>query len=102
MKRTSEIEELSPEDTRERLMLGLNRLNLISRFFKEYSEFSILFTEIGEARKKNPTMFDELGRNIQEIYPGGLDSLLIQPIQRGPRYKLLLDALSNRTSRKCR
>lgn len=94
LKKTSEIEELSPKDTQERLKLGFKRLNLISRFFKEYSEYSILFTEIGEARKKNPTMFDELARNIHKIYRGGFDSLLIQPIQRGPRYKLLLEALN--------
>ncbi|MCC5791871.1 MAG: hypothetical protein JJT82_04575 [Legionellaceae bacterium] len=79
-----------PEDASLRLKLGIQRVMLVRDFFAQLTHYSPLFTEITNAQKESPELFTQLNAHIIKTDKMGIDSLLMQPIQRGPRYQLLL------------
>ena len=72
--------------------LKLERSSLLNRFFELYKSYSILFDEYALEYKSNPDQFKQI--NFYMIQNSGsrlgLDAHLIMPIQRGPRYELLI------------
>ncbi|MGL6036660.1 MAG: RhoGEF domain-containing protein, partial [Legionella sp.] len=88
------------ENTSEKahLLLRNQRVNLLSAFFSEYKNYIKLYDTYLTQQKQNPTQFDKINEYFahDKIQPG-FEAHLIQPIQRGPRYQLLIAAAQDNT-----
>lgn len=75
-----------------REVLKLDRLSLLSQFFELYKSYSTLFDEYALACKSNPEQFKQINFYMTQNSGTrlGFESHLIMPIQRGPRYELLI------------
>ncbi|OCH98375.1 hypothetical protein A8135_12555 [Legionella jamestowniensis] len=74
--------------------LKIQRIQLLKAFFTLYREYASWYEIYVKETSGNPAEFDELSIYLSESYPGklGLADYLIQPLQRGPRYNLLVTA----------
>ncbi|MFJ1269348.1 RhoGEF domain-containing protein [Legionella lytica] len=68
-------------------VLRQQRQQLITAFFKAYKDYVQAYNSFCVASKKEP----EYAAVISHLGKHDLESLLIQPIQRGPRYMLLIN-----------
>lgn len=67
-------------------ILREQRKQLITAFFKAYKDYAQSYNDFCAVTKKSP----EHAAVASHLGKQGLESLLIQPIQRGPRYMLLI------------
>lgn len=85
-------EAISPE---ERLKLKIERAQLMKAFFHAYQSYPALYNVYLVDCKSSPVVFETLNARIlqdtNQVF--GLASLLIQPIQRGIRYEMLIKEL---------
>ncbi|MBL7479838.1 RhoGEF domain-containing protein [Legionella bononiensis] len=85
-------QELDPSDLND---LRTERMKLIGQFFTEFKSYMSLYEEFLKT-KYNPDLsankvpFTQLDEFLKTISQNNSDSLLIQPLQRGPRYELLI------------
>ena len=85
-------QELNPSDLND---LRTERMSLISQFFTEFKSYMSLYEEFLKT-KYNPDLsvnkvpFTQLDEFLKPISQNNSDSILIQPLQRGPRYELLI------------
>jgi hypothetical protein len=78
---------------RERGILREDRPRLIERFFKVLVTYALLYDEFCKIQKNAPD-FQEIEGELKRLSNGlGLLPHLITPIQRGPRYKLLISEI---------
>lgn len=96
------------ENTSEKahLLLRNQRVSLLSDFFKEYQTYMNLYDNYLAQQKQNPTQFDKINEYFAHVkIQPGFEAHLIQPIQRGPRYQLLIAAAQDNnkgvTERNC-
>jgi hypothetical protein len=83
---------IQPEiDPRERNILKIQRSQLLDAFFNAYPLCSNLYINICQEEKANPELFKEINNLVSPNNPSALLRYLIQLIQRGPRYKLLVE-----------
>lgn len=81
-------------DDVERNTLRAERIQLLKSFFNAYQEYTPLYNQYTQLRKDNPSQFNRINGDIKSNNPNklGLQDLLVSPVQRGPRFALLLDA----------
>jgi hypothetical protein len=84
-----------PEKAAKRLEYFNARINLLQRFMGVFKEYLVLFERYKTALEDNPQLFATLNHVMQAESPSvsPIESLLILPIQRAPRYKLLAQEL---------
>ncbi|KTD45175.1 RhoGEF domain-containing protein [Legionella quateirensis] len=85
-------QELNPTDLSE---LRAKRMILIGDFFTEFKTYMSLYEEFLKtkynAKLPSETLpFKQLDEFLKSKSPNNSDSILIQPLQRGPRYELLI------------
>lgn len=79
------------EDQRHQLIN--ERAGLLKAFFEALKQYLPLYTAYMDDFAQRPQVFEAINNALQ---PSGLQSLLVEPIQRGPRYYLLVqEALKN-------
>ncbi len=71
------------------------RAKLLERFFEIYQSYEKLFNQYNELYKQNPTHFKQINFYMRKNHNSKLDfgAHVIMPIQRGPRYLLLVNEL---------
>lgn len=83
------------ENTSEKahLLFRNQRVSLLTTFFSEYKNYMNLYDSYLTQQKQNPAQFNKINEYfaLLKIQPG-FEAHLIQPIQRGPRYQLLIAA----------
>lgn len=85
-------EEISDE---EREALRVQRRQLFKLFFEAYKEYTNFYQKFISEMNKNPQQFSNIQQRLIEQKRLGLQDYLIMPIQRGPRFQLLIEALIN-------
>lgn len=89
---------LNPKEQKLAVFGRLDRAKLLENFYEAFLEYTIIHKEIVEAQKKLPHMFTELDKALKatEYHGGDFNSIIMAPIQRGPKYALLVDSLANK------
>lgn len=84
--------ELSAE---QRESLRVQRLEILKTVYPIYSEFQDLYAKFASHIKVYPELYETLENDIHDNHPGkhGLSDLMIMPVQRVPRYKMLVQEL---------
>lgn len=79
--------------------LRIQRTQLLSRFFLTYKIYAQLFNSYVTEFQSNPDQFKNIDAYLREHTPNNLnfESHLIMPVQRGPRYSMLVAAAKANT-----
>ncbi|RUR10604.1 RhoGEF domain-containing protein [Legionella septentrionalis] len=88
--------DLSKGSCEDANLLRKNRAELLDKFFKAYEAYAPLFKEYTQEMDKNPKEFTDVHHYMRQNNENkqGLLPHLVTPIQRGPRYLLLLKELA--------
>lgn len=86
-------------DDDERARLSKERVGLLKLFFIHYNNYAPVFDQTTHLSMKAKGHFADLIKEVYNVDKVGLSGLLIAPIQRGPRYILLLKGALARISK---
>lgn len=75
-------------------ILAVQRMQLLKAFFSLYPDWSTLYTKYLNEEKAKPECFAAIKKHVQQNNTAAstFASFIIQPVQRGPRYAMLISA----------